>query len=180
MASRASCVVAILLAAACARTTLQASVADRHGGTQAMDEMDFWDGLMVQPAVSNRDALHALLLSFGKQPQGAATDWATELKAAKQRGWVAQDADPRPNETARAGAVARIVCMEARIKGGATMRLFGPAERYAVKELNYMGWLPDMTTGQSLSGGQLMAVLTKAEDHLSGKQDTGPKDPKES
>jgi hypothetical protein len=179
MASRASCAVAILLAAACARTTLQASVADQHGGTRATEEMDFWDGLMVQPAVSNRDALHALLLAFGKQPQGARSDWATELKAAQQRGWIADD-DLRANETVRAGMVARVVCMEAGIKGGATMRIFGPAERYALKELNYMGWLPDMTTGQSMSGGQLLAALSKAEDHLSGKPDTGPKDPKES
>jgi hypothetical protein len=138
--------------------------------------MDFWDGLAVQRAVSNRDAIHALLISFGGRAQGAGSDWMTELKEARQRGWVEADAELVPNETARVGMVARAVCMEAKIKGGATMRAFGPVERYAVKELNYMGWLPDMTSGQSLSGAQMIAVLSKAEDRIRGTEKTGPKE----
>jgi hypothetical protein len=163
----------LVLVAACARSTLQASVADTHGGTKPTEEMDFWDGLAVEPAISNRDAIHALLLSFGKQAQGASSDWKTELKAARQRDWVG-DEDLYPNETARVGMVARVICMEAKIKGGATMRVFGPAERYAVKELNYLGWLNDMTAGQTMSGGQLLAVLSKAEERIVGKADPGP------
>ena len=156
----------------CARTTLQASVADQFGGTKATEEMDFWDGVAVTRAVSNRDAINALVLSFGRLPQGSATDWTTELKAAQQRDWV--DVDLSPNETARVGMVARVVCIEAKIKGGATMRMFGPSERYAVKELNFMGWLNDMTTGQAMSGGQLIAVLSRAEEHIAAKADAGP------
>jgi hypothetical protein len=138
--------------------------------------MDFWDGLAAQPALSNRDAVHALLLSFGGQAKGANSDWATELKAAQQRGWIAGDADPKAEETARVGMVARAICLETKIKGGATMQLFGPSERYAVKELNYMRWLPDMSPGQSISGGQILAVLSKAEDRIRGTVDTGPKE----
>jgi hypothetical protein len=66
--------------------------------------------------------------------------------------------------------------MQARIKGGATMRIVGPKERYALKELNAMGWLPDMTTGQTISGAQLIAVLSRAEERLSGKEEKGPKE----
>ncbi len=165
-----------LLAASCSRSTLQSSVADQYGGADATQEMDFWDGLAVLPAVSNRDVVHALLLSFGRQPKGARSDWTTELKAAQQRGWIAADADPMPGETARVGMVARVICIEAKIEGGATMRLLGPTERYAVKELNHMRWLPDMSSGQSISGGQLLAVLSKAEDRLSAREDPDPKE----
>jgi hypothetical protein len=172
MASRAA-FLALLLVAACARSTLQSSIADTHGGTKPTEEMDFWDGVAVAPAVSNRDVIHALLLSYGKQAQGASSDWATELKAARQRDWVSAD-DLHPSETARVGLVARVVCIEAGIKGGATMRLLGPTERYAVKELNYMGWLNDMTTGQTLSGAQLIAILSKAEERIVAKADPGP------
>ncbi len=174
MASRVA--ICALLAAACARSTLQSSVVDKHGGTKPTEEMDFWDGLAAQPALCNHDAVHALLLSFGGQAKGAKSDWATELKAAQQRGWFKEDADLKPEETARVGMIARVVCIEAKIKGGATMRLLGPDERYAVKELNYMRWLPDMSPGQSISGGQLLAVLSKAEDRIRG---TGKKGPKE-
>jgi len=165
-----------LLAAACARTTLQASVADTNGGIKPTEEMDFWDGLAAEPAVSNRDAIHALLLSFGGKAKGEGSDWTTEMKEAHQRGWAKGSEELKPNETARVGMVARAVCQEARIKGGATMRVFGPRERYAVKELNYMGWLPDMTPSQSISGAELIAVLSRAEERLSGKEDTGPKE----
>ena len=71
MASRLT-LCCVLLAAACARTTLQSSVADKYGGTKPTEEMDFWDGLAVQPAVSNRDAIHALCLSFGGAAGSAA------------------------------------------------------------------------------------------------------------
>jgi hypothetical protein len=159
-----------LLLAGCARTSLQASVADKHGGPGEMAEMDFWDGLAVEPAVSNRDVLHALLLSFG----GADKTYALELAAAKRRGWT--DEDLPANETARVGLVARAVCLQADLKGGLTMRVFGPAGRYAVKELNHRKWLPDMTSGQSISGAQLIAVLSRAEEHLRGTATRGPKE----
>lgn len=161
-----------LLAAACARSTLQGSVADKHGGKKPTEEMDFWDGLAVLPAVSNRDAVHALVLSFG----GAPGDYAAEVKVAKDRGWVAANADLKANETARVGMIARAVCKEANIRGGLTMRVFGPVERYAVKELDHMGWLADKTPSQSISGAQLIALLSRAEERLSGTESKGPKE----
>jgi hypothetical protein len=171
MASRALLCCA-LLAAGCARTTLKASVADAHAGTEPTVEMDFWDGLLAAPQVSNRDAIHALVLSFGGAPGG----WAPELKVAKERGWVKENEDLQPNETARVGMIARAVCIEAKIKGGLTMRVFGPSERYAVHELNAMGWLPGLTPSQSIPGPQLFAVLSKAEDRMAGKTGRGPKE----
>lgn len=175
MASRAILCCA-LLAAACGRTTLQSSVADKHGGPKPTEEMDFWDGLATTPAVSNRDAIHALWLSFGQRAQGERMDWETELKGAEQRGWIRADVPLKPNETARVGMIARVVCKEADIRGGATMRVFGPVERYAVKELNHMAWLPEMTASQSISGAQLIAVLSKAEDRRRGRESGGPKE----
>jgi hypothetical protein len=165
-----------LLAAACSRTTLQSSVADVHGGTKPTEEMDFWDGIAVTPAVSNRDAIHALMLSFVPKARGERSDWETELKGAEQRGWISADDATKPNETARVGMIARVVCKETDIRGGATMRVFGPVERYALKELNHMGWLPEMTSSQSISGAQLIALLSKAEDRRRGREDGGPKE----
>jgi len=161
--------------AACARTTLQSSVADVHGGAKPTEEMDFWDGLAVQPAVSNRDAIHALMLSFVQRARAEQADWQIELKDAERRGWIPDAGAVEANETARVGMVARVVCMEANVRGGATMRVFGPVERYAVKELNFQGWLRDMTPGQSISGAELIAVLSKAEDHRKGAGQ-GPKE----
>jgi len=149
-----------LLALACQRTMLQSSLSDTAGNDE-FAEMDFWDGLAGMRAVSNHDALHAMLISFGGDE---ASDYAGRLAAAKQRGWLSSGDNPPANETARVGWVARAACIEAGIKGGLTMRVLGPHERYAVRELNYRGWLKNMSRNQALSGMQLIALLSAVED----------------
>lgn len=149
------------LVGACARTTLKSSVVDEHGGTDEFAEMDFWDGLALQHAVSNNDGLHALLLTFGGD---AGKDYAARLAEAKKRGWINESKQPAANETIRTGVVARAVCKEAGIKGGLTMRVLGTGERYAVNELNYRGWLPSMSPNQSISGQRLITLLNQVAD----------------
>jgi len=171
MASRLALL--LLFLAACARTTLQASVVDEHGGTDEFAEMDFWDGLAEADLVSNHDALHALLLYYGDA--GASSDFPSRLAAARERGWVDPERPLPENETARVGWIARAVCLEAGIEGGLTMRVFGPSERYSLRELNYLGWLPNMSRHQAVSGPQLIALLSRAEDYVAGS----PKVPRE-
>lgn len=172
MASRlAPLLFLFLLAVACQRTMLKSSLVDA-GGNDEFAEMDFWDGLAEARVVSNHDALHAMLLSFGGDK---ADDYAGRLAAAKKRKWIAEDDTPPANETARIGWVARAACIEAGIKGGLTMHLIGPDERYAVHELNYMGWLPKMSVNQAISGMQLIALLGAIEDAEQG----GPDKPRE-
>lgn len=151
----------ILLLAACARTTMKTSATERHGGVDAMAEMDFWDALTASKAVTNDEALHALLLGFGG---AGAADHAARVAEARKREWISRKRDLPANETAAVGWIARAVCREAGIRGGVTMRLFGTGERYAVNELNHKGWLPRMSPNQSLSGMQLIALLSAVED----------------
>jgi hypothetical protein len=158
--------VLLLMAAACGRSTLKGSVVDEHTGGDEFAEMEFWDGLAEVRAVSNNDALHALLLGLADK---SAPDYPGRLQEARTRGWVKKE-DPMPaNETARVGFVARAVCTEADIEGGLTMRLFGGGERYAVKELNDRGWLPEMSPNQVISGLQLISLLSETEDYLEEK-----------
>lgn len=138
---------------------MKASVADQHGGRDDLAEMDFWDGLAVTRAVTNHDALHALLVNFELK---SAEGFAARLAVAKDRGWVRKDLTA--NETARVGWIAKAVCLEGGIRGGLTMRLLGARERYAVKELNHRGWLPDMSPNQAISGLELITLLSELED----------------
>jgi len=167
MASR---LIVLLLLAGCARTRLSTSVVE----TTRDDEMAFWAAIAKQRAVSNHDALYALLKTFDVRTGIA--DYPARVAAARSRGWIGKTEDPLPRETARTGWIAKVVCIETGIKGGATMRLFGPSERYAVHELNYREWLANMTPQQSMSGLQLIALLGEAEDHLTGAPETNPED----
>jgi len=158
----------LLLAGACTRTTLKQSAVDEYGGADEMAKMDFWDEISTHRAVSNDDALHALALQYALPP---AADHAGRVEMGRSRGWIAADAELKGAETARAGWIALAVCRESGVKGGLTMRVFGPRERYAVNELNYRGWLPGMSPEQALSGLQLIALLSKAEDAASRRPD---------
>jgi len=156
----------VVLVAACSRTTLKQShsVAD-PARSDEIAQMDFWDAVAKERAVCNRDALRSLLLNFEIDPGD--TD-AKSLAAARDRGWISEKEELAPLETARVGWIAKAICIETGIKGGVTMRVFGPRERYAVHELNFRRWLANMTPNQSISGIQLMALLGAAEDHAAG------------
>jgi len=147
-------------------------VAEQHKGTDEFAEMNFWDGLAEVRAVSNNDALHALLISFG-QSQGT---FGARLAAARKRGWIAKDRELPANTTAEVGWIAKAVCIEAKIKGGLTMRVFGPKERYAVRELNHLGWLPNMSRTQAISGLKLIGLLSEAEDYIGQTPDRASED----
>ena len=159
--------VALLLIACCGRTSLKQSVVAKHGGTDEFAEMDFWDALAKQRTVCNSDALHALALSFEAKPNENALA-ADGMATARARGWISDTEQLAPLESARVGWIAKAVCIETGIKGGVTMRVFGPRERYSVNELNYRRWLPSMTPQQTISGMQLMALLGRAEDFRAG------------
>ena len=173
MRSRLGPLLLLLLAAACARTTLKSSVATEHGGTDEFAELDFWDGISQARLVTNRDALHALLLSV-EQAQGGA-DYAAEVQQARKGGWVKESWDKPANETAQTGLIARAICLEYDIEGGVTMRVFGPRPRYAVRQLTWLGLLPTRGTKEALSGLELIALLSNVEDFATA-DDTKPED----
>jgi len=163
MGSRLALLLPLLLTVACTRTTLKASLVEEQGTRDEFVEMDFWDGLAVQRIVTNHDALHALILSFTKSNP---TTYEERLKLAHHRGWIKPEEIPPANESARIGWIAKAVCIECKIKGGLTMRLIGVHERYAVNELNFLEWLPNMSRHQAVSGLQLVALLGSAEDYV--------------
>ena len=162
MRSRLGSVLLLLLAAACARTTLKASVAGEYGGTDEFAELDFWEGISEAKLVTNQDALHAMLLSVEQAQAGA--DYTAEVRQARERGWVKESWDKPANETATTGLIARAICIEYEIEGGATMRLLGPRPRYAVHQLTWLGLLPTRGTAEAMSGLELIALLSNVED----------------
>lgn len=167
----------------CARTMLEASIADTHGGADVTSELDFWDALAMQDAVSNRDALHALLLTFDLLSESDAdheemeeadanaeppAGFDAELTTARQRGWIGATDALIANETAQVGWMARAICIEAGIEGGVNMRLFGPIPRYALRELTYEGLMGSKSENQALSGLELMATIGRIGDRRTG------------
>lgn len=153
--------VAILLTGcAMERTVLEASVVDVYA--DPMDELDFLDELEQKRVVTNNDALHALFL-VSNEPD-MPEDFQARIERARQHGWVSQRATLDPNESARVGMIAVAVCDILDIKGGVTMRVFGPIPRYATRELVFLGIIPRRTENQSLTGLQFIELMSRIEE----------------
>jgi hypothetical protein len=125
----------------------------------ASQELDFMDALSKQVVVTNDDALHGLI-TFA---DGAdlCRDYEGRVRIARDKKWVPEDWNPPADESATVGWMAVAGCRILDIKGGLTMRLFGPTPRYATRELVFMGILPLRTDNQSLSGAEFLDYLNR-------------------
>ena len=138
----------VLLIAGCQTARVGQPVVEKlgaNGGDAIASNMEFWHTLNDQPLASNDDAFHALLLYFdGKDDAGT---YATRLQKLKSRGWVASNFDEGPNRAVERGIVAQALVKAMNLKGGLTMRLIGSSPRYALRELQFRGLIPDASTG---------------------------------
>ncbi len=157
----------IMLQSGCAmeRTTAESSVVDSYGTPD--DELDFLDALERRRVVTNHDAIHALLMAAGPEVQeDLPADYESRVNRARQRGWVREEADLPPNQSATIGMIAVAVCDLLEIKGGLTMRVLGPSPRYATRELVFRQILPRRTDNQSMTGLEFIDLLSRVQERM--------------
>ncbi|TVQ55186.1 MAG: hypothetical protein EA377_03930 [Phycisphaerales bacterium] len=157
----------VLLQNGCAmeRTTAESSVVDSYATPD--DELDFLDALERRRVVTNHDAIHALLMAAEPEAhEDLPTDYESRVNRARQRGWVKEDAELPPNESATVGMIAVAVCDMLEIKGGLTMRVFGPSPRYATRELIFRQILPRRTDNQSMTGLEFIDLLSRVQERM--------------
>ena len=158
----------VLLIAGCQTARVGQPVVEKlggNGGDAIASNMEFWHTLNDQPLASNDDAFHALLLYFdGKDDSGS---YAARLQKLKSRGWVAGGFDEGANRAVERGIVAQALVKAMNLKGGLTMRLLGSSPRYALRELQFRGLIPDSSVNQVFTGGELVGVIGKVQDYRS-------------
>ena len=133
---------------------------------------EFWYQLAGRPIASNDETFHALLLYLdGRDTAGTFADRVRAL-AARQLlpGGFAGSAD----EAVDRGTLAVALTGMLQIRGGATMRLFGPSPRYALRAAVDAGLFPPSSPNQTMSGGQLVGVMQRAEEYERGNPADGP------
>ncbi|MSR46647.1 MAG: hypothetical protein EXS13_06235 [Planctomycetes bacterium] len=152
--------VAVLLAAGCATPPAGTPVIARV--ELLGDELGFWQALETSPRVSNDDALHALfLLADGKADYASFT---ARLVAARERGWVAEDATVEAEGAATVGLVAVAICQVVPLERGVTGQLFPQAPRWCTRDLVFHGFMPERTASQPLHGLELLELVGRVED----------------
>jgi len=74
------------------------------------------------------------------------------------------------DERLRRGQFAYMLCKALKIKGGLTMRIIGTRERYALRELTYMGLMPRVNKAKYVTGMEILGVLSRAEKYRGEKE----------
>ena len=151
------------VAAGCQTARVAEPLTAELAGNDAEAQLAFWHALAERPVTSNDEALHGLLLYL--DGEDAAADYAGRVDALKERGilpsWFHRPAD----QAVLRGTLATAIVNALQIKGGVTMRVFGPWPRYAVRELRYMNLYPASSPYQTFSGTEFLGIIGRVEDY---------------
>ena len=124
-------------------------------GSDPGAQLEFWHALPERKAVSNDEAFHAVLLFV--DGEDSAKDYAGRVQLLKDRRMLPSGFSEGSSDAIRRGTLAVALTRALSIKGGLSMRLFGPRARYAVRELQYAGVYPPSSPHQTFSGPNFLA-----------------------
>jgi hypothetical protein len=129
----------------------------------ADEQMEFWHTLPTRPIVDNDEAFHALLLFFdGTDPNES---YAQRLEEMHKRKMVPGDFHRPADESITRGVLAVALTRELKIRGGLTMMIIGPEQRYSTRELQYMNLYPPSSPQQTFSGQEFIGIISRIEDY---------------
>jgi len=137
-------------------------------------QIEFWHTLATKSICCNDDAFHALLLDLdGTDPN---PDYAHRVAALKSRQLLLPGFDKPAHDAVTRGVIAVALYKAGNIHGGLVLTLFGPSERYCLRELQYDNLLPASSPNQTFSGLELVGVIGRFEDYLRGNPADLPAD----
>lgn len=146
----------------CAQTRLENTIDTEYDPADTTASLDFWHQLALREAVSNNEAMHALVrLASGDDPTDS---YLQRRQWLIDQGHLAADFNGPANAPATRGMVAQVLCNVLQIEGGLTMRLIGPHPRYATRELVFLDIYEPSSPQQGFSGIQFVEVINEAED----------------
>jgi hypothetical protein len=155
----------IALASGCHTAKVAQPLTGKLSGNDPDSQLEFWHTLATRPVTSNDEAFHGLLLYA--DGQDAANDYAGRVKTLKSRKMLPANFDRPADQAVERGPLAVAICRALEIKGGVLLRLTG-AQRYAVRELQFMDLYPPSGPNQTFSGSEYLGIIGRMEDYQRG------------
>lgn len=150
--------------AGCSRTMMTRQASTDYSPQDSASDMDFWHSLAERLAVSNDEALHAvIMLQEGEDPTSG---YVSRVTFAKKQKWLPDSWQEPAEQAAQRGMIAVAVCRACKVEGGVMMRALGPTPRYALRELVYLGIMADSTETQTVPGIEFLGIISKAKDEM--------------
>lgn len=136
-----------------------------------LDDMSFHAYLANVPLVTVDEACRAMLILA--DGEDTSESWEQRRDKLLERGIIRPAWNLNPEHLINRGTVAFMVCKVCRIHGGVNMMLLGNMgigdRRYAYRELVYRELLPTGSEWAYFTGGELIALLTKADKLMEKK-----------
>lgn len=156
----------------CTATKVTESVPPELLANDEGAQIEFWHALADKPQTSNDEAFHGLLLyTDGEDP---AENYEQRVQTLKQRKMLPSRFSAAADDAVKRGDVAVAIVRILDIKGGLTMRVFGPSPRYAVRELTYETIFPPSSPHQTFSGAEFVGIIGRVEDYQRGDPADAP------
>ena len=127
----------------------------------AGDSAAHLDGASAQSNVSEADAVRGMLLLLG---EGQETTFADAVASLRQRKIACPTWSLKADRPLTKGRLAYMVYQACGIRGGLTLSLWGPSQRYCLKELQYLGLMTAGMPYTGVTGMEYVAVLTRADE----------------
>jgi len=151
-----------MLAAGCQTAHETHSVVAKFPGDDTDAQLSFWHELASHHLTSNDDAFHGILLDLDGHDKSA--NYAQRVTTLKSRGMLKASFDEPADTAIERGTMATIVVKVLGIHGGWAMHVFGDTQRYALRELVYLGIFPPSSPQQTFSGAEFVGVIGKIDD----------------
>ncbi len=138
-----------------------APVAQGQQKLAAGDSAGYLDRISSHPTVSEADAVSGLMLVTGQQKEMTFAEAVAYLKQQKiaDAGWNFQ-----ADRAITRGKVAYMVYQALQIRGGVTLTLLGPSQRYCLRELQYRGLMSPGLPYNTVTGTEYVSVLARADE----------------
>jgi hypothetical protein len=150
------------LSCGCQSAHVAQPVTAKFSGDDVNSQLSFWHELANRRLTSNDDAFHGILLDLDGHDKCANYD--QRVAALKSRGMLKASFNEPADSDIRRGTLAIIVVKMLGIRGGWAMHVFGPTERYDLREVVYEGIFTPSSPQQTFSGAEFVGVIGRVDD----------------
>jgi hypothetical protein len=123
----------------------------------------FLDRVASRPAVCENDAFRGILLLL--EEADPAETFQQRVQELIDRQVLPADWDFAADRPITKGKLAYMLYQACNIRGGVTLTLVGPCQRYCLKELQFMGMLSAGLPGTEVTGLEFVAALNRADTY---------------
>lgn len=124
----------------------------------------FMDRVSALPTVSENDAMRGILLLIDGKDQ--AENFQQRIDALSKRGILPKGCSFAAGKAITNGKLAYMVYQACKIRGGATLTLFGPSQWYCLRELQYQRFITHGGVLGVVAGMEFVAVVGRADAYL--------------